>query len=257
MMQALELGTFATSNNRQWRHRQLQWARSKQSLIAMDAINAIIVKHQSTHETSVLLMSRGEPWQSHKAALPTNETKASWGRCEYHDNTHPAMTIIVKGASIAATQARQTQQPGGPLNRKPQADWAYSCLRSPTTRTSRTTIKHAMKYLQRNNKKCSHMTLAPRVTHATHALDEQCTRSTDAVPSDNKTSTRCDDNIKDTIYHLHFDKKIEGRLCCCGSPCKTDHQWPSRVKRAKRKRHFLHFWTTISNFTDTVLMGLD
>jgi hypothetical protein len=52
-------------------------------------------------------------------------------------------------------------------------------------------------------------------------------------------------------------KKIEGRLCCCGSLRKTDHQRLSRVKRAKRKRRFLHFWTTISNLTDTVLMGLD
>ncbi len=37
------------------------------------------------------------------------------------------------------------QQSGGPLNRKPQADWAFSCLRSPVTRTSRTTTKHKIK----------------------------------------------------------------------------------------------------------------
>ncbi len=86
-----------------------------------------------------------------------------------HNNTHPTMTIIAKGASIAVTQAQQTQQPGGPLNRKLQADWAYSCLRYPVTRMPRTTIKHAMKNLQRNNKKCSHVTLAPHVTRATLA----------------------------------------------------------------------------------------
>jgi hypothetical protein len=51
--------------------------------------------------------------------------------------------------------------------------------------------------------------------------------------------------------------KIEGRLRCFGSLQKPDHRQPSRVKRAKRKRHFLHFWTTISNFTDTILMGLN
>jgi hypothetical protein len=33
------------------------------SMIAMDAINAIIVKPQSTHETSVWLTQQGEPWQ--------------------------------------------------------------------------------------------------------------------------------------------------------------------------------------------------
>ncbi len=166
-----------TSNNRQRRHCQLRWAWSKPLLIAMDAIEAIIVKRQSTHKMSILLMQRGESWQSHKVALPTNATKASRGRREYHHNSHPVMTIIVKGASIAAMQAQRTQQPGGPLNRKPQADWAYSCLRSPAIGTSRTTIKHATKNLQRNNKKCSHVTLAPCVTHAslagqvTHTID--------------------------------------------------------------------------------------
>jgi hypothetical protein len=32
---------------------------------------------------------------------------------------------------------------------------------------------------------------------------------TDVVPSDNKTSTRCDDNNEDPNYHLHFDKKMK------------------------------------------------
>jgi hypothetical protein len=40
-------------------------------------------------------------------------------------------------------------------------------------------------------------------------LDEQRTQSTDAVPSNNKTSMRCNDNNKDTNYHLHFDKKMK------------------------------------------------
>ncbi len=143
----------------------------------MDMINAIIVKHQSAHKMSVLLLWQGEPWQSHKAALQTNATKASWECCVYHYDTHPTMTIIIKGASNAATQAQKTQQPVGPLNRKPQADWAYSCLRSPATRTSRTTIKHAMKNLRRNYKKCSHVTLAPRATCAT--LTRQATLTID------------------------------------------------------------------------------
>jgi hypothetical protein len=42
-----------------------------------------------------------------------------------------------------------------------------------------------------------------------HSLDEQRTQSTDAIPSNNKTSTRCDDNNKDTNYQLHFDKKLK------------------------------------------------
>jgi hypothetical protein len=44
-----------------------------------------------------------QPW-SHKAALPTNATRAFWGRHEYHNDTHPATTIIVTGASITAMQ---------------------------------------------------------------------------------------------------------------------------------------------------------
>ncbi len=92
---------------------------------------------------------------------------------------------------------------------------------------------------------------------AQHLLDEQLTRLNDTIPSNNKASASCDDNNKDKNYHLHFAKKIKGRLCCCGSLRKTDHQWLSWVKKAKRKRRFLHYWTTISNFTDTVLMGLN
>jgi hypothetical protein len=107
--QASELGTVAPSDNRQQRHSQLRWAQSKPSLIAMDAINAIIVKRKSAHKTSILLMRQGEPWQNHKAALPMNATKASWERCEYHDNTHPLMTTIIKGASITVMQVQQTQ----------------------------------------------------------------------------------------------------------------------------------------------------
>jgi hypothetical protein len=40
-------------------------------------------------------------------------------------------------------------------------------------------------------------------------LDEQRTRLTDAIPSDNKTSTHCDDNNEDKNYHPHFDKKLK------------------------------------------------
>ncbi len=61
----------------------------------------------------------------------------------------------------------RNQEPGGPLNGKSQVDWAYSCLRSPATRLLRTTTKHTMKNLQKNNKKYSHVTLASCVTHAT------------------------------------------------------------------------------------------
>jgi hypothetical protein len=40
-------------------------------------------------------------------------------------------------------------------------------------------------------------------------LDKQRTQLTDAIPSNNKTSTRCDDNKEDTNYHLYVDKKLK------------------------------------------------
>ena len=166
------------------------------------------------------------------------------------------MTIIVKGASITAMQAQRTQQPGGPLNRKPQADWAYSCLRSPAIGTSRTTIKHATKNLQRNNKKCSHMTLAPCVTQAT--LAGRATHTIDwCHPERRQNKHTLQQQQQRHKLPSSFWHKIEDRVCCCGSLLKPDHQQPSRVKRAKRKRCFLHFWTTISNFTDIISMGLN
>ncbi len=140
----------------------------------------------------------------------------------------------------------RNQEPGGPLNRKPLVDWAYSCLRSPTTKTSRkTTTKQAKMNSQKTIKNTAtwHLRHASR---AQHSLDKQCRQSTDTVPSNNKTSASCNDNNEDKNCHLHFYKKIEGRLCCCVVPCKSDHQLPSWVKRAKRKRGFLHSWTTIS-----------
>jgi hypothetical protein len=101
---------------------------------------------------------------------------------------------------------KRKQQSGSPLNRKPQADWAYSCLRSPVRRTSRTTTKHKIKNSCKSIKKAA-MRQLRHASCARHLLDERRTRSTDAVPNDNKASASCDDNNKDKIYHLHFDKK--------------------------------------------------
>jgi hypothetical protein len=42
-----------------------------------------------------------------------------------------------------------------------------------------------------------------------HSLDKQCRQSNDTIPSNNKTSTSCNDTNKDKNYHLHFDKKMK------------------------------------------------
>jgi hypothetical protein len=47
------------------------------------------------------------------------------------------------------------------------------------------------------------------VSRAQQLLDKQCTQLTDTIPSNNKTSTSCNDNNKDKNYHLHFDKKLK------------------------------------------------
>ncbi len=53
MKWASELGIVATSNNSWRQHGQLQWMRLKPSLIALDAISAIIVRRQNNHKTSL------------------------------------------------------------------------------------------------------------------------------------------------------------------------------------------------------------
>ncbi len=50
MAWALEPGAVATCNNRQWQLHQSWWTRLRPSLIAMDAINAIVVRRQSAHK---------------------------------------------------------------------------------------------------------------------------------------------------------------------------------------------------------------
>ncbi len=137
------------------------------------------------------------------------------------------------------------QEPGGPLNGKPQTDWAYSCLRSPKTRTMRTTTKHTIKNLQKIIKNTATWHLR-HTSRTQHLLDEWRRQSTDTNLSNNKTSASCDNINKDKNYHLHFDKKLKAGCVVVVFLGKSEHLQLSQVKRAKRKRHFLHSWTTIS-----------
>ncbi len=88
-------------------------------------------------------------------------------------------------------------------------------------------------------------------------LDEQRTQLTDAILSDDKTSTRCNNNNKDTNYHLHFDTKLKTE-CVVVAPFSSltiDSQVESKEQK-ERDVSFI-FWTTIANFTDTIIMGLN
>ncbi len=81
MAWASELGAFAKSNNRQQRHRQLQWTQLKPSPIAIDAINAIIMRRRSTHKTSLSNATRKAMAISLKATRrPCQQTRQE--RCE-------------------------------------------------------------------------------------------------------------------------------------------------------------------------------
>ncbi len=170
----------------------------------MDANNTITDCNRCNqcHHSEVPKRSQEEPLkrnkeghgnqpQSHKEALPTNGTRALWGRCEYHNNTHYATIIIITGATIAATQARRMQE-GDNLRGKPQADRANSCPRSPMMNMGSTTI-HTRKELT-SKKKCLHFTYTTR--HARQSLDnpqtESLGRASDTIPSDDRTSTSND-----------------------------------------------------------------
>ncbi len=214
----------------------------------MDAIKAINVKRQSAHKTSVPLTRRGNQPKSHKAALPTNATKASWRRCEYHNNTPSATTIFIKRASISAMQV-QRMQPWTKRSSKRETSSRLGIFMpwiSPDKNTKKNNKTRDNK-LAKNNKNTA-------MWHMCHAscsqlsLAEQCRQSTDAIPSNNKTSLSCDDNNKDKNYHLHFDKKMKGGCVVVVFLHKSDHWQLSQVKRAKRKIHFLHSWMTISIF---------
>jgi hypothetical protein len=72
-----------------------------------------------------------------------------------------------------------------------------------------------------------------------HLLDKQRTQLTDAIPSDNKTSTRCNNNNEDTNYHLHFDKKLK-EICVVVVPF-ASLTIDSQVESKERKERDDHF----------------
>jgi hypothetical protein len=77
--------------------------------MAMEAIKAITNCNGCNQRHHCETPKRSREDTLHKAALPTNLTRASWERHEYHEDTHPATTIIITGASNTVTQAGQMQ----------------------------------------------------------------------------------------------------------------------------------------------------
>ncbi len=107
------LFVVATSNNRWWQHCQSWWTQLKPSPIMMDAINTIIVRHQSAYKMSPSNATRKAMAISLKATRRPQQ-RTQQGRCVgvvsiTMISTHPATTTIAARASIAAMRAQQTQ----------------------------------------------------------------------------------------------------------------------------------------------------
>ncbi len=140
MMQALELGKVKTSDNRQRRHCQLQWAQSK----AITDCNGRNQRHHcevpkhSWDKRPSNATRRANAISLGAARRPCRRTQ------QRHCDNIMSITMILISRWQSLSKEQQSpqckcdeckQQSGGPLNRKTQADWKYSCLRSPGTRT--------------------------------------------------------------------------------------------------------------------------
>ncbi len=167
---------------------------------------------------------RGNQLQSHKAALPMNTTRASWGRCEYHINTHPTTTIIAARVSIAATGARWTQtamfcQPAQePRVVRLMQRWQLSSPSAWPTQTTTTTGAS-------NNKKIQPPWHVHQASRAQRLLDKQqielLGRASDTVFSDKRTSA----SHNHKKYHFVSTSKIKRMLVVSSPKCKNIFGW--------------------------------
>jgi hypothetical protein len=227
---------------------------SKPSLIMMDAADAIIVKHQSAHERSVHLTLWREPcWLAlEPQGGLANKRDKGIGRTLWVSQQYSSGN---KHQSPWRKRGECNQEPGSLLNGKPQEDWVYSCLRSPVIRT----LISKQNTQQKTRGKTIKNTAMWHLRHVScmqHLLDEQRRQSTDTVPSNNETSANCGDNNKDKNCHLHFDTKLKAG-CVAVVPFASLTLTTKLSQQNKKKIYFLHSWTAISNFTDTILIRLD
>ncbi len=139
----------------------------------MDKIDAIIVKCQNAHKTSAPLMQQGEPWQSAsepQGGLADKHDKGVmrtlWVSQQYssHDDNH----CHKKHQLPQCKCHKRNQKPGGPLNGNVrQVGQIHASDLSWWERWDQQKIRN--KELAKNNKKYSHVTLAPHVMHVTLA----------------------------------------------------------------------------------------
>ena len=153
---------------------QLRWMQLMPSLIMMDTIKAITNRNGHDwcyhREAPKRLWSeplerneegRGDQPRSHKAASPTNATRASWVTQRNSSRDVDNRRRCVNRHDASTTNA--TMKLGG----KPRADQANSRLRSLATRASRSTTKRAKKWAASSKKHAAAVTCMPRVTCST------------------------------------------------------------------------------------------
>ncbi len=181
----------------------------KPSLIAMDAINAFIVRCQSAHKTSPSNATRKAMAISlkAKAALPTNATSLLWGPHEYHDNNHPTTTIIAKRPSIATMCAQQMQT-------------ATFCWPAQESRVIR-----SMQLWQQ---------LSPSAwpMQAAQALQQQWLRRQQAQQQEE--SPKCKDKGFKP-WCLHGKHTNHSYSKCCANPCNQGQELQQQVQTTTKK----------------------
>ncbi len=178
----------------------------------MDTINPIIVMHKSALETRAPLTQQGEPWWSAlelQGGLADKCDKGIVRCCEYHDDTHPPTTIIVKGAPITTTKVQHTQ-PRTRRSSKRETSGRLGIFMPQIScdENVKMSNKTHNEELAKNNKNTATWHLG-HASCAGHLLDKQRWQLTETVLSSNKTSASSTDNNGDKNYHLHFGEKLK------------------------------------------------
>ncbi len=104
-MWALELCAVATSDNRQQWHRHSRWTRLMPSPIAMDPINAIIVRRQDAHEKSPLNATR----KAVAISLEATRRPCWWTQQGHREGIASITTILIPRQRISPQERQSTQ----------------------------------------------------------------------------------------------------------------------------------------------------
>ncbi len=105
-MWASELGVVVTSNNSQQRHGQLRWTQWKSSPIAMNGINAIIVRRWSAHEMSLSTVTR----KAMAISLKTTRWPCQQMQQEHCERVVGIPTILIPQRQLLSRERQSPQR---------------------------------------------------------------------------------------------------------------------------------------------------